>query len=59
VADGAGLAGDTAALDADVMSKRSSVWVSSSGWRTIMRPVSRPKNSSSVRPLTVMRRGPA
>src|SRR5690606_18558846 len=37
-----------------VMSNLSVFWVSSSGWRTIMRAVSRPKNSSSGRPLTLM-----
>ena len=36
------------------MSKLSVFLVSSSGWRTIMRAVSRPKNSSSGRPLTTM-----
>jgi hypothetical protein len=36
------------------MSKLSVLLVSSSGWRTIMRAVSRPKNSSSGRSLTVI-----
>jgi hypothetical protein len=37
-----------------VMSKLAVVFVSSSGWRTTMRPVSREKNSSTGLPLTEM-----
>ena len=41
-----------------LISNRSLIWVNSSGWRPIMRPASRPKNSSKLRSLTVIRPAP-
>jgi hypothetical protein len=53
-ADRAGLAGDAAAFDGDEDVELVALLVSSSGWRTTMRAVSRLKKLSSGLPLTTM-----